>query len=302
MVELWIPITIGAVIFQTIRTGLQKHLKAELTTSAVTYVRFLFGMPLAALYLALTLRTGHQSMPPVSAAFLFYVFLGGAGQILGTFLLVHLFSFRNFAVGTTYTKTEAIQTALIGLAFFGQTMSAAGFLAIVISVAGVMMISIVHGNATLRGFLIGWTNRIAFYGVVSGTGFAVAAVGVRAASLSLHMEGFLVPAAVTLVWVTGMQVVAMTVYMLLRERRQIVAIFRNFKFSALVGLTGVAGSVCWFNAMTLENAAYVRTLGQVELILSLLTSYIVFKERSTRYEIVGMLMIVAGIIILLLFR
>jgi uncharacterized membrane protein len=67
-------------------------------------------------------------------------------------------------------------------------------------------------------------------------------------------------------------------------------------------LTGVAGSVCWFNAMTLENAAYVRTLGQVELILSLLTSYIVFKERSTRYEIVGMVMIVIGIIILLLFR
>jgi uncharacterized membrane protein len=54
--------------------------------------------------------------------------------------------------------------------------------------------------------------------------------------------------------------------------------------------------------MTLENAAYVRTLGQVELILSLLTSYIVFKERSTRYEIFGMALIVAGIVILLIFR
>jgi drug/metabolite transporter (DMT)-like permease len=302
MVELWVPITIGAVVFQTIRTGLQKHLKAELTTSAVTYVRFLFGMPLAALFLALTLRIDGQAMPPVSGWFLFYVFLGGAGQILGTFLLVHLFSFRNFAVGTTYTKTEAIQTALIGLLFFGQTISAAGFLAIVVSAVGVMMISIVHGHATLRGFLTGWTNRIAVYGVVAGTGFAVAAVGVRAASLSLHMDGFLVPASLTLLWVTGMQVVAMTVYMVLRERRQLVAIVRNAKFSALVGLTGVLGSICWFNAMTLENAAYVRTLGQVELILSLLTSYVVFKERSTRYEIVGMVMIGIGIVILLLFR
>ena len=302
MVELWIPITIGAVIFQTIRTGMQKHLKGALTTSAVTYVRFLFGFPVAALYLVFLLGTTGAPMPPVSGDFLFYAFLGGAGQILGTFLLVHLFSFRNFAVGTTYTKTEAIQTALIGLAFFGQTMSWPGFLAIVVSVAGVMMISIVHGNATWRGFLTGWTNRIAFYGIVSGTGFAVAAVGVRAASLSLGMNGFLMPAAVTLVWVTGMQVAAMTVYMLWRERPQIVAIFRNARYAALVGLTGVAGSVCWFNAMTLENAAYVRTLGQVELILSLLTSYVVFKERSTRYEIVGMAMIVIGIIILLLFR
>jgi drug/metabolite transporter (DMT)-like permease len=302
MFELWVPITIAAVVFQTIRTGLQKHLKAALTTSAVTYVRFLFGMPLAVLYLTVLLWTTGEPMPAVSNAFVFYAFLGGVGQILGTFLLVHLFSFRNFAVGTTYTKTEAIQTALIGLAFFGQTMSAAGFLAIVVSAVGVMMISIVHGKATLRGFLTGWTNRIAFYGIVSGTGFALAAVGVRAASLSLQMDGFLIPAAVTLLWVTGMQVVAMTVYMLLRERQQIAAIFRNVKFSALVGLTGVLGSVCWFNAMTLENAAYVRTLGQVELILSLLTSYIVFKERSTRYEVFGMALIVAGIVILLLFR
>ena len=302
MVELWIPITIGAVIFQTIRTGMQKHLKGALTTSAVTYVRFLFGFPVAVLYLVILLGTTGQAMPRVSAAFVFYVFLGGAGQILGTFLLVHLFSFRNFAVGTTYTKTEAIQTALIGLVFFGQTMSWPGFLAIVVSVTGVMIISIVHGHATLRGFLTSWTNRIAAYGVLSGAGLAVAAVGVRAASLSLHLDGFLVPAAVTLVWVTGMQVVAMSVYMLWRERTQIAAIFRIFRFSSLVGLTGVLGSICWFNAMTLQNAAYVRTLGQVELILSLLTSYIVFKERSTRFEIIGMVMIVVGIVILLLFR
>ncbi len=302
MVELWVPITFGAVIFQTVRTGLQKHLKGALTTSAVTYVRFLFGMPLAALYLASLMGITGEALPPVSGKFLFLAFLAAIGQILGTFLLVHLFSFRNFAVGTTYTKTEAIQTALIGLFFFGQAMSAAGFLAIIVSGVGVMMISIVHGHASLRGFLTGWTNRIALYGVVSGTGFAVAAVGARAASLSLGAKGFLIPAAYTLVWVSAMQLVMMTVYILLRERRQMAAIFKNLRFSFLVGLTGVLGSICWFNAMTLQNAAYVRTLGQIELILSLLTSYVVFKERSTRYEIVGMVMIVIGIVILLLFR
>lgn len=302
MGELWIPITFGAVIFQTIRTGLQKHLKAELTTSAVTYVRFLFGMPLAALYLVSLIWLTGEPVPAVTPKFLILALFAGVGQILGTFLLVYLFSFRNFAVGTTYTKTEAVQTALIGLIFFGEAMSAAGFLAVVVSVAGVMMISIVHGHATLRGFVTGWTNRIAVYGMISGAGFAVAAVGARAASLSLGAQGFLMPAAVTLVWVSAMQMVLMTVYMVLRERRQLVAIFRNLRFSFLVGLTGVLGSVCWFNAMTLQNAAYVRTLGQIELVLSLLTSYIVFKERSTRYEIVGMVMIVGGIVILLLFR
>ena len=161
MVELWIPITLGAVIFQTVRTGMQKHLKGSLTTSAVTYVRFLFGMPLAGLYLYILLQGTGGSMPAVSGWFLFYAFLGAAGQILGTFLLVHLFSFRNFAVVTTYTKTEAVQTAIFGFVFFGEVLSAAGFLAIVVSAIGVMMISIVHGKAGLRGFLTGWTNRVA---------------------------------------------------------------------------------------------------------------------------------------------
>jgi hypothetical protein len=119
VVELWIPITLGAVIFQTIRTGMQKHLKGALTTSAVTYVRFLFGMPIAGVYLYLLLQGSNGPMPSVSGWFLFYAFLGAAGQVLGTFLLVHLFSFRNFAVGTTYTKTEAMQTAIFGLLFFG---------------------------------------------------------------------------------------------------------------------------------------------------------------------------------------
>ena len=300
--ELWIPITVAAVILQTIRTGLQKHLKAELTTSAVTFVRFLFGMPLAALYLGAILWIGGEPMPAVSGRFLLLAFVGAIGQIIGTLLLVYLFSFRNFAVGTTYTKTEAIQTALFGLVFFGEALSIAGFTAILISGIGVMMISVVHGNATLRGFLVGWTDRIAMIGLAAGAGFAVAAVSIREASLSLNLDGFILPAAMTLLWVTLIQTVVMGVYMIVRERAQIVAIFRNFKFSFLVGLTGVLGSMAWFNAMTLQNAAYVRTLGQIELIFTLLTSYLVFKERSTRYELLGMLLIVLGIVILLLYR
>ena len=300
--ELWIPITVAAVILQTIRTGLQKHLKAELTTSAVTFVRFLFGMPLAALYLGAILWIGGEPMPAVSGRFLLLAFVGAIGQIIGTLLLVYLFSFRNFAVGTTYTKTEAIQTALFGLVFFGEALSLAGFTAIVVSGIGVMMISVVHGNATLRGFLVGWTDRIAMIGLAAGAGFAVAAVSIREASLSLNLEGFILPAAMTLLWVTLIQTVVMGVYMIVRERAQIAAIFRNFKFSFLVGLTGVLGSMAWFNAMTLQNAAYVRTLGQIELIFTLLTSYLVFKERSTRYELLGMLLIVLGIVILLLYR
>ena len=302
MFELWVPITLAAVVFQTARTALQKHLTAELTTSGVTFVRFLFGAPLALLYLGVLLDAMDSATPEPNGRFILLAVAGAVGQVVGNFLLIHLFSYRSFAVGTTYSKTEAVQTALFGLVFFGEALSVAGFGAIIVSVVGVMMISVTHDRATLRGFIGGWTNKVALIGLASGAGFAVASVAIRAASLSLGADGFLVPAAYTLVWVTGLQFLIRGAYMAYRDAGQFLKIFRNLRFSFLVGLSGMLGSIAWFNAMTLENAAYVRTVGQIELVLSLLTSYLIFKERSTRYEIIGMMLIVAGIVILLRYR
>ena len=42
---IWIPITLFAVVMQTVRTAGQKHLTAHLDPIAVTLVRFLFGLP-----------------------------------------------------------------------------------------------------------------------------------------------------------------------------------------------------------------------------------------------------------------
>ena len=59
------------------------------------------------------------------------------------------------------------------------------------------------------------------------------------------------------------------------------------------------GSVGWFTAMALQNAAYVRAVGQVELIFTFLTSVKVFKEKVTVNEVFGTVLIVGGILVLL---
>ena len=59
------------------------------------------------------------------------------------------------------------------------------------------------------------------------------------------------------------------------------------------------GSVGWFTAMALQNAAYVRAVGQVELLFTFLTSVIVFKEKVTVNEVFGTVLIVGGILVLL---
>jgi drug/metabolite transporter (DMT)-like permease len=54
-----------------------------------------------------------------------------------------------------------------------------------------------------------------------------------------------------------------------------------------VGLTSMAGSMGWFTAFTLQTAAYVQAVGQIELVFSLLASVLFFKETVTLRELIG---------------
>ena len=68
---LWIPITIAAAAAQTLRNATQRHLSADLGTLGATLVRFLYGLPFAALWLFAVVQAGNQPVDqfdPVSLA------------------------------------------------------------------------------------------------------------------------------------------------------------------------------------------------------------------------------------------
>ena len=92
----------------------------------------------------------------------------------------------------------------------------------------------------------------------------------------------------------------MALWIRLREPGELTRVIRRWRVASLVGACGMIGSAGWFTAMTLENAAYVRALGQVELVFTFIASWYFFRERSTGLELTGILLIVAGILILLL--
>ncbi|MEH6633571.1 MAG: EamA family transporter [Halopseudomonas aestusnigri] len=315
--ELWIPITVAAALFQNIRTALQKHLKGKLDTTGATYARFLYAVPFTWLYLSiLSSNEGlHFSstdiLPTTNSLFLFYGTLGGIAQILATFLLVWLFGQRNFAVGTSLTKTEAIQTAMFGLILLGDTLSSQALLGIIISLVGVLTLYRKTNPASQQANLsgVGFVKRIGFFltqdksilpGITAGALFALSAVSYRAASLSLGGNGFAIQSAYTLVWVTGFQTLAMGAYLLTKKPKILLRVLKSWRAAIWVGLTGMLGSAGWFTAMTLENAAHVRTLGQVELIFTLIIGYVFFKERLSRKELIGISLITAGILTLVI--
>jgi drug/metabolite transporter (DMT)-like permease len=297
--SLWIPVTLAAAFFQTLRFMLQKHLsQMQLSAAGATFARFLYSAPLVAVLLAFYLWATGQSLPRLSVAFWIYGVAGGAAQVLATILVVMLFKERNFAVGITFKKTEVIQTVFVGLIVLGEGVSYLGFAAILVGLIGVLLLSDPPKGegAWLRRI----ANRAAGIGLASGVFFAISGVCYRGASLEIVSADPLVRAGVTLSVVTMMQLVGMAIWLGLREVGQITAVWRARRVAGWIGLTSMAGSMCWFTAFTLQTAAYVNALGQVELIFSLLASTLFFREQVSRREILGIAVLAASILMLIL--
>ena len=138
---LWIPITVAAAFFQNLRSALQRQLKSELSDLGAASVRFLYALPFALTWLALvTFLFG--GFPACRQFRILRGFGGAIAQIIFTFLLMWLFSFSNFTVGTALSKTEVIQVILLEALLLHESVSGRGLVAILIAFIGVMVMTL----------------------------------------------------------------------------------------------------------------------------------------------------------------
>lgn len=302
MTELWIPVTIVAAFMQNARSALQKHLTGRLTTLGATYVRFLYALPFAIVYVAALAAFQGGPLPQPNGLFLLYAFLGGVAQIVFTALLMWLFSFRNFAVGTTFSKTEVVQVAVLGLVILGDTLTPLASVAIAVAATGVMLLSAGRTNVTAAALLASLTEKPTLIGLASGAFLGASVVFFRGAALALDHDGFVMAAAFTLAVALVIQTAIMGLYLAWREPGTLRNVLVHWRWSLTVGVAGVLASICWFTAFTLQNAAYVRALGQIELIFTFIASVFFFRERTSRVEIGGILLVAAGILLLVIGR
>ncbi len=298
--QAWIPITIAAAFSQNLRFMLQKRLKdTRLSATGATLARFVYSAPLVALILVIYLCATDQAAPVPGGRFFLFALTGGVAQILATVCVVALFAERNFAVGITFKKTEVVLTALVGLLVLGEGVGLAGALAIGVGFLGLILLS-----DPPEGGKSGWRrffNRAAALGLGAGLLFSVSAIGYRGAALSLPAQDVIARAGFTLAVVTAFQSAVMILWMSLREKGEITRVFAAWRVGALVGLSSMIGSFCWFTAFALQNAALVKALGQVELLFSYAATLFVFREQVTGREYAGTALILISVLVLVLF-
>jgi drug/metabolite transporter (DMT)-like permease len=301
-VPLWIPITVAAALFQNIRTTMQQKIRGVLSVDGANFVRYLYGAPLALGMLAFLIFGTGRHLPPISAAFLGLVTIAGLAQIVATSLMIHAFALRNYAVGTVYSKTETVFVAIFATFIASEPLSLGAWAGILVCLGGVAILSVRGRFSDVRGVLADLTHKGALYGILSGAIFAIAAGTIREASKLLPDGDFMIRGITTLACMNTIQIVLMAAYLAYRDRPQIAKVRVNWRSSIWVGIFSVLGSAGWALAMTLENAALVRAVGQIELVFTFIASHVVLKERPSAGEWLGSLLVVAGVVLILIER
>ncbi len=294
MIPLWIPVTLAAALFQVWRTALQQRLRRELSVNGASFVRYFFALPADVLLLGVWLAASGWNLPHAGPRFLIAAAAGGLAQIVATILLLLSFGYRNFAVGTAYAKTEAIQMALFAWLVLGEALRPLEWLGIALAAGGVIALSLAGEAAGFHSLIRASRHPAALSGLGAGFCFAWTAIFIKAASGSLGAGNPVLRALVTLMVMNVMQTAMQGGWMAMRERGGLMAAVCAWRRAGWVGLLSAAGSACWFTGFTLAPVALVRTLGQVEIPLVLVFSHFLLHERIRRREVAGLLLVMGG--------
>ena len=302
MIEFWIPITLTAALLQTWRTAMQQKLRGVLSVNAAGFVRYLYAIPTGALLLLLyTALTGH-ALPVANAAFLANAAVGGLGQIFGTSLLIMAFGYRNFAVGTAYAKTEAVQGALLAWIILGEALPPLAWIGIGVGVGGVLVLSLAGRGLKRAELLAATLQPAAICGLGAGLCFAFTTILIKRANFALGGPDLIHQALYTLVVTNVLQTLMQGSWLAVREPDQLKKSFSTWRSSAWVGTLSACGSACWFTAFALAPVALVRSVGQVEMVFTLAFSRFYLRERVRNADVVGLLLVIGGVVIILFAR
>lgn len=287
----WVLFTLGAVVMQTFRNALQSQLSANVSTSGVTLARFLFAPPIALVYLLVLYGVSAQVIPDFTFEFVLLVLIASVMQIAATSLMVILFKQKNFAVGAGLAKSEALVAGVLGTLFFGSQLSLFGWLGIFVGAAAVFVLSGggKKGELSLKTIIIG---------LACGTCFALTSLFVREASHLLSVP-FPHSAAWVLLWVLCIQTTLLVSYIAVKDKSTFVALRKNAKMTLATSATSCLGSICWFSAMALHHVAYVKTLGQIEVLFTILVATFWLKSKVKKHEVIGLLLIVVAAILVM---
>lgn len=294
----WVIFTILATILQSFRNLEQKSLNKRLDALTVSWSRFIIPLPFAIIVVILTFYQ-------LDNKFIFYCFVAGLFQIAGNVFLLQTFKARNFSIGIAFSKAEVLQSYLIGLLFFNTLISTSDLISILVATIGVILIS---GNFTAghktsyKNLAKSFYNQSSLYGLLTGLSFSISAFNLKFASDKLYSLQYspIKTALIVLMWIICFQniffvIVKFCQRTLIRDFKSIISLENKYTFLK-TSILSFCGSFCWFIAFGLGEVVYVKAVGQIEIVIAILISFLLLKEKLKKIEIIGITLTSSGIL------
>ena len=295
----WVLITAIASLSQTLRSMFQKNLIEDVGVIASAYSRFIFALPFVALPTVFFLDTQELViLKNFSATVWFFLIAASICQILFTIVLIKLFTLRSFAIGVAFSKTEVIQTTLLEIIIVGFILTSQVLLAIIIGFIGMLFMSKqkLIGNAGYNSLFFKQVTLGVSCGIFLGLSSVLYKVALDSVTSDFIYKKVLVLSFLALAF----QSAIFGIYILVTEGTQnALKLMLIWKRGLPVGFFACAATFCWFYAFSLVDATLVRAVGQLEIVFSVLISFIFYKERITGFELIGMSLITISILALL---
>ena len=313
----WVLIALFAACAQGTRTGMQKHLAETVDKTTANFARYIFGVPLLIALLALS---HYQVIAPFNTTLVFYGYcaLIAGFQLIGTAFMLTVFRRKNYIMGVAFARTEALLVAVIGVLFFASPISLTGSIAVIIGVVGVLLLSKINlqikpqqlqlahrrirATPTRQLLNQSWQSLSQgsfLLGIGSGMAFAFTAWFIRLANAELDNGPWLGPLLTlglsNLIQITLVVLIAAVSGRLVKLGANIV---RNWQLVSGVGIMSIVGSWGWFTAYGMAHPAYVKTVGQTEMLVVYFISRKMFHERLSRQEALGITLIILSVVVL----
>lgn len=283
--NIWPILVLGASALQVARNAAQRELTVLLGLWGATYVRFLYGLPFALIWtVGIVLWRGPSGAP--NLPFALWILLGAATQAAATAGVVFAMRGRAFAVATAFTKTEAVGTAIVGMALIHDVLPLDDWLGIALGTLGIVLLARVSVDREAL--------NAAFAGIGAGLLFSISSVAYRAAAHDWGGDGW-VGAAATLTATLIVQTICGGLLMGLFQRPSLNLMISAWRPCLVPGACGAFSSALLFTGFSIgPSAGAVKAVQLVDVIIAWFVSRRMFRERIGLHEAIGMTLIIIG--------
>ena len=295
----WIFLTILAIFFQIIRNLEQKKLHKDLDVFTTSWSRFILPFPFAIIAVISTFQS-------YNFEFFHYILINALFQILGNIFLIKTIQTKNFSVGIAFSKTEIIQALILGFLLYNFRFNFKEILAIFLAFIGIILLAKLDFK-NFKDFTKSLKNIASLYGVLCGFCFGITSYNIQFASNYLVSDGFSSIKASTLVLLYTIFFQNIFFIILKSFQKRLFSdvkklfLIDNYRKFLITSLSSFIGSICWYGAYSIGNVIHVKTVGQLEIIASMLVSKFHFKEKNTIKENLGIIFIIISILLIILF-